>query len=129
MVDEGGDEMTRAEAVEAFHVASRAFCVISMKIQNQLHTIEKPSARVQLLEAMGKLRKQPIGPASNPLLVASHWRLGDRAYFPLPQQECALIGDVMQRKSGELYWRMVTKNGWHRRAEFCCDADAWYWID
>lgn len=79
--------------------------------------------------AMGKLRKQPIGPAANPLLVASHWRRGDRAFFPLPQEECALIGDVMQRKSGELYWRMVTKNGWHRRAEFCCDADAWYWID
>lgn len=76
---------------------------------------------------MAKLRKQPIGAASNPLLVASHWRLGDRAFFPLPQQECALIGDVTQQKNGQLRWKIVQKGGWNRRAEL--RGEDWYWID
>ena len=78
---------------------------------------------------MAKLRKQPIGAASNAMIVGSQWRLGDRAYFPLPQQECALIGDVVQLKSGKLVWRILQKGGWNRRAEFCDDKQAWYWID
>lgn len=78
---------------------------------------------------MAKLRKQPIGRAFCACTVGRRWRLGDRAFFLLQQQECALIGDVSQRKTGALYWRMVRKRGCERRAEFCEDRGAWYWID
>lgn len=46
--------MTRAEAVEASVRASDAFYAMHSKIQKNLHTIKRPSARVQLLEAMAK---------------------------------------------------------------------------
>ena len=46
--------MTRTEAIEAFHRASMAFSAMAIEVQGELDTISRPSARVQLLEAMAR---------------------------------------------------------------------------
>lgn len=64
--------MKRAEAVEAFHRASLAFSAMSIEIQAELHTLPKPFARVQLLEAMAKAEHA---------LIAAYYTIND-LYFP-----------------------------------------------
>ena len=73
----GGNGMTRAEAIEAFHRASMAFSAMSIEVQGELHTISRPSARVQLLEAMARAEHA---------LIAAHDAIS-KLYFPKEERQ------------------------------------------
>ena len=72
MVDESGDEMTRAEAVEAFHRASLSFSAMAIEVQGELDTLPNRANRQRLLEAMAKAEHA---------LLAAYYTIND-LYFP-----------------------------------------------